>query len=190
MCFDDEWEREYEARRELKRQKFFKLVYDSIREGDLICEGMALIVCRRFRIDFHSYIPDVVYMIVDYYLDNDIEEDFHKWLNKDDAPLIRKERELSRIFPEIALLTDSNHKIVELANQIYDLDLKLDGGKFGDGYIYSFSFDFNSFTPIDLEEVRKLKQEIRFCRKYGIDHKELDDKLKEFNLSSKILKEV
>ena len=57
-------------------------------------------------------------------------------------------------------------------------------------YVYSYSFDFNSFTPISMDEVKEIKAEIKFCEKYGLDHNELDEKLSSFNLSKEVLEMI
>ena len=60
--------------------------------------------------------------------------------------------------------------------------LDLDYDWVDEDYMYSFSFDFNSFTPLNIDEVRKLKLEIDFCKKYGIDYSDLEKKFLEYGL--------
>ena len=57
----------------------------------------------------------------------------------------------------------------------------------GSDYIYSLSFDFNSFTPLPVDDVVELTREIEFCKKYNIDSDELTDKMKSYNIPKQAL---
>ena len=150
---------------------------------------MALRIGERFKIKayFDNVFPDPVYAILNYYVD-EVDEDFETWLNKDDAPLIRKARELPKIFPELVFKHRSNAKIVELANKVYGLELEFFSNDLGDDYIYAYSFDFNSFTPIPVNEIQSIKQEISILEKYDYDATQLKEKLKTYNLPDELLR--
>ena len=132
----------YERYYYIKEYKFNKLVSDTIRDGGFIYSLLVDYTCKRFDIPV-GFAPNCVYEIVSYYFNEGVDEDFRKWLNKEDAPFIRKLSEAPKIFPEVASLSNSNYKLIELANKIYNLDLKIDGGDWTPRtYIYSLSFDF------------------------------------------------
>ena len=67
--------------------------------------------------------------------------------------------------------------------------MKIDGYGY-ESYVYAYSLDLDSFVPIDLEKVKELKQEIDFCRKYGLETDELEDKLSDYGVSVKELEEL
>ena len=110
-----------------------------------------------------------------------------EWLTKDDAPLNRPASHLKTIFPELTFITENKYKLVELANKIYGLDLEVSVDYLGSAYIYSLSFDFNSFTPLPVDDVVELVREIEFCKKYNIDSDELTDKIKSYNIPKQAL---
>ena len=199
MCDFDKLEEKLEKRREERRQKreeeknkFSKKVVDKIRDGELIYQSLALFTAKRYNLDTDYNIPNPVYIILNHYFNEDIEEDFKVWLNKENSPLIREARELKKIFPEIYELTQKEREIVEIANQLYGLNLQYYKEIYEVPYIYSFEFDFNSFVPIDTSEITELQKEIAVLSKYGHNTTELEEKLKtisrEYNLNEKQLK--
>lgn len=179
-----------EDRRALKNRKFFKLVSDTIgHDGRLLSELMALKVAERFGIDFHGVAYTPCYKLANHYIMNDdIEMGFVEWLYCDDAPFLTSLYKIGKYFPEFKEIAESDKEIVELANKFYGLDLKIDGDWYTE-YVYSFSLNFNSFTPIKMDEVVELKREISFCKKYGLETEELEGKLAEYGLPEEILKE-
>ena len=143
---------------------------------------LALYIAKRYDIDTDFTLPEPIYIILNHYVEN-VDENIEEWLHKDNAPLLRNKNEIKKIFPEIAEITDNNRKIVEIANQIYDLDLVYYEDMFEIPYLYSLEFDFNSFTPINIKEIKELKSEIKTLQKYNVDTTELENKLKDFGLT-------
>ncbi len=178
----DEFMSEYEKEREIERQNFLSKCLDKVDGGEFAYDLLVLAVCKRFKLDV-NFIPSVAYIMVEYFVDN-VEESFYKWVNRNDAPFIRPFYNLKKIFPEFAELVDDDREIVKLANEIYGLDLDYD---FDADYVYSFSFDFNSFTPLNIKEIKDLKNEIQFCKKYGVDCNELEEKLLGYGLNEEQL---
>lgn len=179
-----------EDRRALKNQKFYKLVSDTIgHDGRLLSELLALKVAERFDIDFDGVAYTPCYKLANHYILNDnIDIGFVEWLYCDDAPFLKPLHRIGKYFPEFKEITSSDKEIVELANKFYSLDLKIDGDWYTE-YVYSFSLNFNNFTPIKMDEVVELKREISFCKKYGLETEELEGKLAEYGLPEEILKE-
>lgn len=189
LIFMDEFEeyiRKSEDRRELKRQKYFKQIADNVRDGALILKGMSLIVAQRFGVsaDEEEYSP--CWRIAEHYaFSDDIECNFVEWLHCDDAPFLCYLFNIVDYFPEFKGIAKSNKEIVKLANQVYGLDLEIED--YYHDYVYSFSLNFNSFVPIDLKKLIDLKQEIDFCRKYGLETEELESKLEDYGVSYEAL---
>lgn len=150
---------------ENKRELYDKCV-SKITDSSLIYRMCALRIMQRFELELRwdGEVPYICYEILDYYIE-EIDEDFEAWLYSDDAPLIRPVSDLRKIFPELILYNYMTDKeIIVLANKIYNVDLKLYNGD----YIYSYSFNFNSFEPISAQEVHKIKEEIAILRKYDV----------------------
>lgn len=182
---------DYEKKRQMEYERFMNKCASKITDGDLIYRLLALGICKRFKLklDYTCSPPDVVYAILNHYVE-EVDEDFEEWLNKEDAPMIRRASELKRIFPEIASFTESNREIVEVANEIYGLNLELYSERYEEEYIYSLSFDFNSFVPIDISRIREIKEELAFCKKYGVENPEMEEELKSFGLSDEQLDKI
>lgn len=176
---------EYRRKKEEKRMKFFNTCREKINDGTLIYRSLALFIAKRFKLHIDDYfdVDNSVYEILNYYIEN-VDEDFEKWLNKDDAPLIRKRSELRKVFPEFKFI-DSDKKLVDNVNNLYGLDLHL-----SDDCFWSVSFDFNSFIPIDVEEIHRIKEEIKVLEKYGYPVDDLKEKLDSFNLDEDILEGI
>lgn len=173
----------------MKREKYFKQINDNITDGSLILKGMSLIVAQRYGIsqDLEDISP--CWKIAEHYIFNDeIECGFEEWLHSEKAPFLTPLYKIGIYFPEFKKITDDDYRIVELANKYYNLDLVIDDDWYS-GYVYAFSFDFNSFTPINLDEVVELMKEISFCKKYGLETKELEGKLSEYGLPEEMIKE-
>lgn len=174
-----------------KRQKeyddFMETCKNKITDGGLIYRSLALFIAKRFQVKISPYahcdLPDCVYHILNYYVE-EVDEDFEKWLNKNDAPLIRPKHQLRKIFHEFDFISDDK-KLVDTVNKVYGLDLNLDSD-----YIYTNSFDFNSFVPINVEEIHNIKEDINTLRKYNYPTIELEEKLKDFNLPDEIIEVI
>ena len=165
---------EIDRRHSYERGKYLKLVVDSVKnDSEFIYTMLCDRVAKRFEIDnYASCISD----IIKHYVEN-VDMDFNEWLYCDDAPLIVPLHKIVGLFPEFANLGKSKYEIVNIANKMYGLDMHIDYDCCGDSYVYAYSFNFNSFTPICVDDVSDIKKEIEFCEKYGIDHKELDEKI-------------
>ena len=182
---------DYEKKRQMEYERFMNKCASKFTDGDLIYRAMALFIARRFelRMDYTCSPPEVVYAVLNHFVE-EVDEPFEQWLNKEDAPLIRRASELKKIFPEIASFTDNNREIVEIVNDIYGLNLELYSERYEEDYIYSMSFDFNSFVPININRVKEIKEELAFCEKYGVKNTELEDELKSFGLSEDQLEKI
>ena len=182
------WERQYEARRQLKRQYHTKLISDTVgHDGELLFELLTMKVNQRFRLEHYQCTPS--YKLVNFYVTSDITLGFNEWLYCDYAPFICSLDEIGRYFPEIKSIAKHDREVVKLANRLYGLDLKLDDDMF-EPFVYAYSLDFNSFTHIKLDEIKELKQEISFCNKYGLQTQELESKLSDYGLSLEDLEEM
>ena len=180
--------KQYEDRESLRREKFFKLVSDSVGfDGELIYRLLCDRVDKRFKL-VDSYAP--TYKIVNHYIQKGIDMPFEEWLYCEDAPFIVSLYNIGRIFPEFKGIAESDYQIVSLANNVYGLDLQIEYDCCATNYVYAYSLNFNSFTPIDADEILSIKKEIEFCDKYGIEHKELDEKLSSFGIDVEKLMEV
>ena len=157
-----------------ERASFIKLVVDSVKnDGEFIYSMLCDRVAKRFEIDnYASCIPK----IIGYYTEC-VSMDFNEWLYCDDAPLIIPLSKISELFPEFANLGKSEYEIVTIASKMYGLELNIDYDCCGESYVYAYSFNFNKFSPICVDEILDIKKEIEFCDKYGIDHTELDEKI-------------
>ena len=148
--------------------KYFKVLNDSFHDGNLLYHMLAGCVADEFKIDdSHGRdIPSVVYAILNYYLDNEIDMTIHQWLRSDNGPIIKTETEFFKIFPEFKGM--NLKESVKIANKIYDLDLGTTNDDYGyHTYVFSFSFNYR-INHIDISIIRELKKEIDFCTKYGI----------------------
>ena len=181
--------KEFERKEEEKRLAFLKKGANKVRNDDnLIYRLMALHLSQRFELglDWNNEPHNVVYSILNYYIDN-IDEPWEEWLNKDDAPIIKPIKKLREYFPELKAICDSDEDIIRIANNIYNLDIKTDYDGFDSQHFYSYSFDFNSFIPINIKEIKELKTEKMVLAKYGHDTSEIDEKLKTFGLTEEQL---
>lgn len=186
MVFDiDAYMEERRAEEEKKHEDFMQKCRDKITDGDVIYRALALFIAKRFDVEIPHYrgVDGSVYHILNYYIEN-VDEDFETWLNKEDAPMIRPISQLRKIFPEFDFM-ESEYKILKTVNKVYNLDLD-----YTEEYIYSLSFDFNSFTPIDVSEIHEIKEEIKTLQKYGYPTDELEEKLNSFELDPEILEAI
>lgn len=177
--------REFEKREEQKRLAFLEKGANKVRnDDDLIYRLMALHLSQRFKIglDWNDEPYGVVYSVLNHYIDH-VDEPWEEWLNKNDAPIIRPIKSIKEYFPELKAIANDNEEIIRLANNIYNLDIKTDYDGFDSQHFYSYSFDFNSFVPIDIKEIKELKTEKMVLAKYGHDTSEIDKKLKTFGLT-------
>lgn len=187
----EEYIKEKREQEEKERQAFMDKCASKIRDGEFIYHSLGLALCERFRLklSYNGEPPHVVWGIVNYYVDN-IDEDWVDWLIKDDAPIIRPMSHIKRIFPELALIKKDDDDIIELANKLYGLDIKTDYDGYSSEYFYAYSFDFNSFKPLPVSEIKAIKEERKVLNKYGLDVSELDKKLSNYGLSEEELEAI
>lgn len=177
---------------EEKRKAFMDKCASKIRDGEFIYHLLGLALCERFKLDltYDNEPPYVVWGIVNYYVDN-IDEEWVDWLSRDDAPIIRPISHLKKIFPELASIAADNHGIIKLAKKLYGLDIKIDTSMFDYAqYFYAYSFDFNSFKPLPIDEIKAIKKEKEVLIKHGYDVSELDEKLSKYGLTSEELEVI
>lgn len=177
--------KEFERKEEEKRLAFLKKGANKVRDDDnLIYKLMALHLSQRFELglDWNNEPHRVVYSVLNYYIDN-IDEPWEEWLNKDNAPIIKPIKEIKRYFPELKEISNDEKEIIKIANNIYGLNIETDYDGFDINHFYAYEFDFNSFTPIDIKQVKELKTEKMVLAKYGHDTSEIDEKLKTFGLT-------
>lgn len=183
---------EYERKEEEKRLSFLKKGADKIRDDDnLLYRLMALHLSQRFELglDWNNEPHRVVYSVLNHYIDN-VDELWEEWLNKDDAPIIKPLKSIKVYFPELKEIANNDEEIIKIANNVYNLDIKTDYDGFDSQHFYSYSFDFNSFVPIDIKEIKELKTEKCVLSKYGYDTSEIDEKLNSFGLTEEQLEEL
>lgn len=187
----DKYLEQVRQQEEKERQVFMDKCANKIRDGEFIYHLLGLALCERFKLDLtYDYRPPyVVWGIVNYYVDN-IDEDWVDWLVKDDAPIIRPMSHLRRIFPELASIKKDDEDIIELANKLYNLDIKSDYDGYSSKYFYAYSFDFNSFKPLPIDEIKTIKDEKSILAKHGYDTSELDKKLSSFGLTEEELEVI
>lgn len=181
----DEFMEQERQKREEEHDVFMKTCREKITDGDLVYRALALFIAKRFDVDIPSYgdMNGSVYIILNHYVE-EVDEDFETWLNKENAPLIRRKNELREIFPEFSFMVKDSD-IVEAVNKIYGLNIELRGD-----YFYSLEFDFNSFVPIDVGEIHALKEEKKTLEKYGMPTDEVDEKLDSFGLDPEIMEAI
>ena len=190
----DDFEKYIAEKREQERkekQAFMDKCANKIRDGKFIYHLLGLALCERFKLDlrYDGEPPYVVWDIVNYYVDN-IDEDWVDWLTKDDSPIIRPLSHLRRIFPELASIKKDDEDIIDLANKLYNLDIKTDYDGYSSEYFYAYSFDFNSFKPLPVSEIRTIKEERDILVKYGYDVTQLNEKLSEYGLTDDELEAI
>lgn len=182
-----------EQEREEERLNFLKEGGDKIRNNnELLYEMTALFIQDRFNIrdDWYDKIPAVVWRVTDYYYE-EVNEPLNQWLRKDNSPMIKTVNDFKKIFPELSGLCSNVLDMVELANKLYNLELKVDyDGIDEPEYVYSFNFDFNTFTPINVKKIKELKTEKCVLAKYGHDTSEIDEKLNNFGLTEEQLEMI
>lgn len=162
-------------------EKFYRL-----NDGSFTYDCLVLMVCKRYNLNIDD-IPNAAYGVVNYYLDNDIETSFHDYIYCDTAPMVKPVKKLREIFPEFNF-AEKPKQVVELANKIYGLDLEIvKDGMYGGAHIFSPSFDFNSFTPIPVDKIHELKEEIKILEKYGSSTDKIKKELDEFELPEDVL---
>lgn len=180
---------EYEKKEEEKRLTFLKKGANKIRDDDdLLYRLMALHLSQRFKLglNWNDEPHGVVYSVLNYYIDN-VDEPWEEWLNKDNAPIIKPIKEIKKYFPELKKISNNEREIIKIANNIYGLNIETDYDGFDTNHFYAYELDFNSFTPIDIKEVKELKTEKMILAKYGHDTSEIDKKLKTFGLTEEQL---
>lgn len=190
----DDFEKYLEQKRreeEKERQAFMDKCADKIRDGNLIYHLLGLGLCERFKLElrYDGEPPYVVWNIVNHFVEN-IDKDWVEWLISDDAPLIRPISHLKRIFPELASIKKDNEDIIELANKLYDLDIKTDYDGYSSQYFYAYSFNFNTFKPLPIDEIKAIKEEKEILMKHGYDVTKLDKKLSEYGLTEEELEAI
>lgn len=188
----DDFERYMEEKRrkeEEERKAFFKKCAGKVTDGEAIYHMLGLSLCERFRLEleWNGSPPYVVWNIVNYFVE-EVDEDWFDWLQKDDAPMIRPIDHLQRVFPELTAIRDDPEDVIDLANRLYGLELDTDGDCCDCAeYFFAYSFDFNSFKPLPIKEIKTLKTEKEILEKYGYDTSEVEEKLSEFGLTNEEL---
>jgi hypothetical protein len=184
-----------EKRRKEKEERlaFLKKCANKVKDNDsLIYRLLALGLSQRFKIKLRwdGEPQYVVHPILKYYAEN-IDIDWDEWLESDDAPMIKQIGEVKRILPELVEITDDESEIVDLANKLYGLELYTDEDCCNSAeYFYAYSFDFNTFKPINVKEIKELKIEKEVLSKYGYDTTGIDEKLAGFGLTEEQLGEL
>lgn len=184
MSFEEYME-EYYKEKEEKRLKYLDTFKSKIC-GDIetVYEAFLLLICKRYKMDSSYSIPNVAYNILQYFVENVDGLSFGEWIWCDDAPFVRKYSEIRKIFHEIpSTKKTSPYDFVKSVNNIYGLDLKVIE-EYDAHYVYSFQFSFDSFTPLDVSEIIKLKNEITVLKKYGHSTGDLEEKLNGYGLSA------
>lgn len=173
---------EYRLKKEAEEQAFLQKGLDKM-TGELAYHSYLLLICERFKLNSRCYYtPEVAYILTDYFIEN-VDEPFDVWVRKNDAPFVRPLSDARKIFHEFKFL-DDDIEILKLANKVYGLDLQTD---FEKDFMYSFSFDFDSFTPIDITGVRELKTEISILEKHNVACDDLKEELMSFGLTEEQL---
>lgn len=185
----------FEAKRELEEQERLQFLKDTrekvykCNDGEFHYRLLVLRVCQRYKLS-PEYVPNAAYAVVNDYIEKMDDISFEEYLCGPSAPLIRPVKEIRKIFHEFSFLK-TNKEIVDLANKVYGLNLKIvSNGSYGDSYLFSESFSFESFTPINIDEVKTLKDELTILKKHDASNKaiqELKDKINGFGLSKEIL---
>ena len=173
----------YRKAQEEERLALYDECASKITDNSLIYQMCALKIMQRFELALRwdGEAPYICYEILNYYI-KEVDEDFEAWLYSDNAPLVRPLSDLRRIFPELILHNDITDKvIIDLVNKVYGIGLKLD-----DGYIYSYSFNFNTFKPIPAQEIHKIKEEIAILLKYNVDTSALEAQIESYGLPEEI----
>ena len=184
-----------EAKRELEEQERLQFLKDTrekvykCNDGEFHYRLLVLRVCQRYKLSI-EYVPNAVYAVVNDYIEKMDDISFEEYLCGPSAPLIRPVKDICKIFHEFSFLK-TDKEIVDLANKVYGLNLKIvSNGSYGGSYLFSESFSFESFTPINIDEVKTLKDELTILKKHDASNKaiqELKDKINGFGLSKEIL---
>lgn len=184
-----------EAKRELEEQERLQFLKDTrekvykCNDGEFHYRLLVLRVCQRYKLSI-EYVPNAVYAVVNDYIEKMDDISFEEYLCGPSAPLIRPVKDICKIFHEFSFLK-TDKEIVDLANKVYGLNLKIvSNGSYGGSYLFSESFSFESFTPINIDEVKTLKDELIILKKHDASNKaiqELKDKINGFGLSKEIL---
>ena len=190
----DKYMEQVKLEEERQREKELQLFSNKVRftDNETLYHAYLLLICERFNLLFDYNIPHVAYLLLDYYIAN-VSESFMKWLYNTQGPFVRKGDEIKRIFHEIPYENLSD--LIDSVNVLYNLDLHISDEYdccegYGENYVYSFSFDFNSFTPINVKEIRELKNEIAVLEKYGYNVSSLEDKIQSYGLSEEQLDKI
>ena len=179
----DEYMESIRKEREEKRQKFLNTAVEKMDNGELCYHAFVLLICERFNLKKrYGYVPDVAHVLAEHFINN-VDEPFNKWVYKNDAPFVRPLKDSREIFHEFAFL-ENDWEILELANKVYGLDLQVDCEE---EYMFSLSFDFNSFTPINIDGIKELKQEIKILEKHNVDCSDLKEQLNTYGLTEEQL---
>ena len=180
----DTYMEEKRSEEEKEYRRFMNSCKEKITDGDVIYRALALFIAKHFKIEIPEYgdIDGGVYAILNHYVRN-IDEDFEDWINKENGPMIRPMRDLRKIFKELNFIK-SDKKLMEKANRLYNLEMKMDSER---KYFYALQFDFNSFTPINVKKVHELKEDKRVLEKYGLPTDEVDKKLEELKIPQEIM---
>lgn len=184
-----------EAKKELEEQERLQFLEDTrekcyqCNDGDFHYRLLALRVCEKYNLETDS-LSDVAYRVVNNYVEKTNDISFEDYICGPNAPLIRPSKEIRKIFHEFDFL-EKDCEIIELANKVYNLNLEIiSDGIWGESYLFSESFSFESFTPINIRELRTLKQELTVLKKHNIDSKtirKVEEQIKNYGLTDDIL---
>ena len=66
-----------------EQDQFMQKVSDKIRDGKIIYKSLALYIAKWFKIDMDYGANDIVYIILNHYIDN-VDENLDEWLHNND----------------------------------------------------------------------------------------------------------
>ena len=157
LCWDVYVDREIKKDREeraMEEQQFFNKCLREINGRDaydfLCLKASRILGCG-------TDIPEPVYTIVNYYFDNQEHFDcsFTEWLSADNGPIVRYD--IKKLFPELALISQSKYEIAKLAKQYYNIDIKFDFDGF---YYYSLEFNFKELNKIRID-IKSIEEKMK-----------------------------
>lgn len=98
-------------------------------------------------------------LMVMYFMDHRDEYDcsFIDWLYADNGPICKYS--IKGLFPELEVISNDEYEIMQMANEYYDLDLRMDPC---DDFIYAFEFDFREINKkrVNVDDIKKKMGEV------------------------------
>jgi len=102
-----------------------------------------------------------VYAVVNYYFDNleYFDCSFEQWLTSDNGPIVRWGSDIRKLFPELAMISDSKFEIAKMAEKFYGVEIELD---WEGEYMYSLEFNFKEINSkrVKMDEVQEIMKNI------------------------------